>query len=564
MTSNARIDNPGNVRSAQPAKVPAPPESLRTTRFAAKNKVAAFLLIVALGFLLRVRGLDAVGFSEDEVNKVEAARGYLRGNFGVNLEHPMLMKWLVTLSLLGADSWNRGLGRKHPVSEETAVRLPNLIFGSLTAIVIFVFAQELFGSSVGLISALLWAIGIGAITVNRLAKEDTLLVFFTWLAYYFYLRAKSLGPSGSPGQGTLYALSGTSFGLMLAAKYFPHYLGLNFLYYHLLSRSDKKPRLSKRDHAIIFGACALAFLVVNPVIVFPSTLRYMLAYVREGTMTHHGYLMMGHFYYDDPAHPLRGLPIYFYFLLLGIKTPLPILGALGVGLVEVFKQKRKPEPFFLSLMFLMWIVPFSLLGAKWLRYMLSLMPVVYMLSAIGIVKIFAWVSNFMREGFGRKLRPALVGAFALVFFLEPLGVTLKAAPFYSLYLNPLGRSRVAYYFPHDELYDAGLREAIREICEQAPPNAAVGGEAPAVFRYYFHKFGRDDLRYFRLSDPLRSTKAADSAYVVVQDGRKYFENISLIQELEFQSKPMQVIRVAGAPAAKLYHTDQLAQLRGPA
>ena len=61
------------------------------------QKLAALFLIVALGLALRFRGLDRVGFNEDEVHKVEAARAYLRGNFSVNLEHPMLMKSLIAV-----------------------------------------------------------------------------------------------------------------------------------------------------------------------------------------------------------------------------------------------------------------------------------------------------------------------------------------------------------------------------------------------------------------------------------------------------------------------------------
>src|SRR5262245_35062374 len=153
-----------------------------------KHKTTALLLIVSLGFFLRLYGLERVGFNDDEINKVEAARSYLRGDFRVNLEHPMLLKSLVTLSLVGADLWNRGSGVAHQIPDEVAVRLPNALFGSLTAIVIFLLAQEFFGFEVGLLSAFLWSVGTIAITVNRLTKEDTLLVFFTWLAYYFYLR----------------------------------------------------------------------------------------------------------------------------------------------------------------------------------------------------------------------------------------------------------------------------------------------------------------------------------------------------------------------------------------
>lgn len=127
------------------------------------------------------------GAERGQSHKVNAARSYLQGDFSANAEHPMLMKWLVTLSVAGADCWNRGIGHARPILDETAVRFPNLVFGSLTAIVLFRFTQEMFGFEVGLTAAVLWAIGTPSIMVNRIAKEDTLLVFFTWLAYLFYL-----------------------------------------------------------------------------------------------------------------------------------------------------------------------------------------------------------------------------------------------------------------------------------------------------------------------------------------------------------------------------------------
>ena len=240
-----------------------------------KYQVKALVLIVLLGFSLRLRGLDEVGFTDDEVYKLEAAHSYLRGDFLVNLEHPMLMKSLVTLSLAAADLWNHGPGQSYPISDEVAVRLPNVIFGSLTAVVIFLFTQEFFGFEAALLGAFLWSVGTIAITVNRLAKEDTLLVFFTWLAYYFYLRAKRLSLMPTRMRAVSYAASGASFGLMLASKYFPHYLGLNFLYYHLFRGKEPFPARRRVDTWLVFGTCAVVFVLANPVILHPGTLRHM-------------------------------------------------------------------------------------------------------------------------------------------------------------------------------------------------------------------------------------------------------------------------------------------------
>ena len=49
-------------------------EQTIATRLPSQKRAALLLLIVAVGFLLRVRGLERVGFNEDEINKVQAAR----------------------------------------------------------------------------------------------------------------------------------------------------------------------------------------------------------------------------------------------------------------------------------------------------------------------------------------------------------------------------------------------------------------------------------------------------------------------------------------------------------
>jgi len=59
-------------------------------------------------------------------------------------------------------------------------------------------------------------------------------------------------------------------------------------------------------------------------------------------MTHHGYLMMGHFYFNDVAHLRGGMRSNFYLLMLAIKTPLPVLVALGVDWSRSSGGEKKP------------------------------------------------------------------------------------------------------------------------------------------------------------------------------------------------------------------------------
>ena len=295
----------------------------------------------------------------------------------------------------------------------------------------------------------------------------------------------------------------------------------------------------------------MVFILADPVILLPGTLRYMLHYAGEGTMTHHGYLMMGHLRSEEPGHLRGGMPIYFYLLFLTLKTPLPVLVALIVGLSELWKRRREPGPFFMIFMFVFWIVPFSLVGAKWLRYMLSWMPAVYIISAVGLVRIGRWASAKVGQT-RRQWAPALAAAVALMFVAEAAWVAVESAPYYTLYLNPLGLGRTGHYFPHDEENDMGLREAIKHIAREAPNGAYVGGASECVFAYYLHKFGRDDLHYFDLSDRTPWAQASPSAYLVIQDGRKYFENISSIREVEASHAPLRTVEIGGAEAVRVY------------
>jgi 4-amino-4-deoxy-L-arabinose transferase-like glycosyltransferase len=522
-----------------------------------KHKHLAVLFIVLLGLALRLRGIGQAGFNEDEIAKVNAAHSYLHGQFAVNLEHPMLMKSLIAISLAAGDMWARTGG--HPLAEEALVRLPNVLFGSLTAVVIFLIGQEFFGAGIGLLSAFLWSTGIIAITINRVAKEDTLLVCFTWLAYYCYARAKNL-VSRDENSGRLYAASGASFGLMLASKYFPHYLGLNALYYWFRGRRRSPTTALKRcANGRFLGACALIFILFNPLPLMPGTLRYILGYIHGSSITHHGYLVMGRLYREDAAG-MGGMPKYFYLLLLAIKTPISILAGFLVGLAVIWKRRREPGPSFVLFMLLWWIVPFSLVGPKWFRYMLAWMPTVYIVAAVGLAYVGSALMAWARQRWNSWTVPALAAACGLLLLVYPAAVAVESGPYYSLYLNAFGLNRIGHYFPHDEMNDMGLRPAIERICETAPYGASVGGEAKPVFDYYFHRYGRDDLKYFDLSDKLRRV-GSDSAFLVVQEGRRYFENIDFVQSVESHQAPIHTVRIDGANAADIYHNEQLAVLR---
>ncbi len=514
--------------------------------------VGTLALLLVLGLALRVTELGAIGFAEDEMNKLDAIHAYEHGDITGNAEHPMMMKAFMYGSVRAAQALNKN---GSDISEEAALRFSNVLFGALTIIPLFLLTAAFFDRWTGLLAAGFWAFGVNAITFNRIGKEDTLLVFFMLFAFYFYLLAKQLSPRDLVGRRRNYILSGCAFGLMLASKYFPHYWGLNALYHHNFRVRKTPPQPNEpsgKTPWIFYLAIPLAFLIANPPILLPQVWNYLNAYMGERLLVHTGYFFGDHLYKNNMSgSPFWGTPIYFYLLYMLIKIPIPVLIAFGIGLFVAIRRWRHPGHAFVLLMLFFWIVPFSLAGAKWLRYTLSLMPLVYMLAAIGVV----WAVKFLSQRFKVfERKPAVLPALAvLIFIVLPAWSARAHSPHYALYTNALGGGYAGYFFPHDEFYDDGLREAIKFVADNAPQNATITHETPAVARHYLERFGRTDLKSVAMStaefDP---AKLSGPTFMIVQRGRIYFENQQKLEYVRNNFRKIHEVSVVGLTAAEIF------------
>jgi hypothetical protein len=543
---------PEAVAASKATSIPATrrePGTILWSRYA----VAAVILLIVGGFGLRLSGIGKVGFAEDEINKLEAVRSYDRGDFSANSEHPMLMKVLMDLSLRGARTWNALTGGS--VNEEAALRFPNVLIGALTAFPLFLLTAALFDKRTALWAAAFWAFGVNAITYNRIGKEDTLMVFFMLFAFYFFLRAKQVDTRQIPRVRKYLNLSAISFGLMMASKYFPHYFGLNMLYhhkYHVRERDPAEPRFfTPLSFFILIG---IVFLVANPGVLLPGVWSHLNAYSGEKLLTHTGYIMGDRVFRNRMSDsPFWGLPVYFYLLFLGIKVPLALLAAFLLGLVVSVKQRHRPGARFVLFMVLFWIVPYSLAGAKWLRYTLSLMPFLYMGAAVGTVAALAWLDRFLARFTTGPNAIAIATALLLIVLVVVPGWTAYAsAPHYALYSNAFGEKYTAHFFPHDEFYDDGADEAIRFVCQHAPQNATIVSETPGLVRYYTEKFGRGDLKSQVLSDPKYTPSSQEPTFVILQKGRTYLENQAEMKEVQQRFTMVYAGCIRGHTAAEVY------------
>jgi len=526
--------------------------------------VGTLAIFIVMGFGLRVSQLGAIGFAEDEMNKLDAVRAYRRGDITANAEHPMIMKGLMFASLEASNAWHKHGGRQ--ISEETALRLPNVIVGTLTVIPLFLLTAAFFDRWTGLLAAGFWAFGINAITMNRVGKEDTLLVFFMLFAFYFYLRAKQTSPRDMAVRGKNYILSSISFGLMLASKYFPHYFGLNALYHHWFHVRKAEPgEPGGKTPTIFYLLLPVTFLIANPALLIPEVWEYLNAYMGERLLVHTGYFFGDQLYKNNMSStPFWGTPAYFYLLFMAIKIPLLVLAAFIAGLIVSIKQRSHPGHAFLIFMFLFWIVPYSLVGAKWMRYTLSLMPFVYMLAAVGVVAgigILFSLFKGLEPGLHARSQPGVLvqapvivsALVVLIVLVLPAWTAYANRPHYALYTNALGAGRAGYYFPHDEFYDDGLREAIKLVCDKAPRGATIAHETPAVARYYLERYGRLDLASHAMSAPeFDPEKLSGPAFMIVQNGRIYFENRDKISFIRAKFRKVYEVRINEITAAEVF------------
>jgi hypothetical protein len=521
----------------------------------------AVLVLAGLGF--RVSSLSADGLSEDELNKLQAVAEYREhGLTSANGEHPLLMKALLTASVVFADKWNSvpALGGRRSISPEAALRLPATIFGALTTILIFLVAAELFGAEVGLIAAALWAFDPMAIGFNRIAKEDTFLVFFFLLANVFWLRGQRVAETQSTSRAQKYYwATAATFGAMVASKYLPQLIGISFSYYWLFQRiPETRWRLGKKRLLICVAFMSAAFLLLNPTILLPSTWKQMGLFAGQKLIGHDGYEFMGRLYSHKMTDWLKGTPWYFYQVLLFVKLPLLTVAGFLVGLPLLFRRKLGDGRYFLILWLFIWTITFSFAGGKFARYFTVVLPAVVITSAIGVQWAGNWIAKRLALFAVSGVRSYVRGALALVVVLSSLRAAANSSPHFRLYTNALGGgvAKAGYYFPHDEFYDASMRDAIFEIAKRAQPGAQVASESQSLASYYAQRANRPDLVCVFISDPSALQQLREGDFVIDARGRRYFSNELVLTALEQSGVPAFRLSLGEVPSASVYVLDQ--------
>lgn len=518
------------------------------------------LVLTGLGF--RVAGLSAEGLSEDELNKLNAVADYrANGLTGANGEHPMLMKALQASSIILAEKWNNSFaGAQNRIAPETALRLPGVIAGALSALLIYLIAAELFGVEVALIAAALWTFDPTGIGFNRVAKEDTFLLFFFLLANVFWLRGQRVAESTDRNPNGYYWATAACYGAMVASKYLPHFIGISWCYYWMFQQLPQtRWRVGKKRLVVFFAIMGIVFLILSPTILLPETWQQMGLFAGGKRVTHDGYEFMNQLYTQRVVDWLNGIPVYYYFVFTAVKLPVLTVAGFIVGLPLLFRRKLGDGRYFLLFWFLLWVVAFCFPGGKFTRYYTTVLPAVLITCALGIQFAGRWIANRVASvdalsGF-RHYVPA---ALAVIVIAGAAVSSVQAAPHFRLFTNSVGGGMdwAGYYFPHDEFYDASMRNAIAEIAGRAAPGARVASESPSLASYYAERAQRADLACVSLSDPAAIQQLRPRDFIIIARGRRYFSNDALITTLRLHSTPILDLNLGEVPSVKIYHLDQ--------
>ena len=523
-------------------------------------------LLVIGGFALRLTHLSAEGLSEDELNKLQAVTDYRQhGLTSANGEHPLLMKALQTVTVVFADQWNTiSPGRNNPIATETALRFPSVLFGALTAILIYLLTAELFGAEVGLIAAALWAFDPSAIGFNRIAKEDTFLLFFFLLANVFWLRGQRVAESKPDVKPMKYYwAAAAAFGAMMASKYLPQMLTITIAYYWIFqAMPETRWRLGKKRMLTFFAVMGVTFLLLNPTILFPGTWKQMGLFAGQKLIGHDGYEFMGQVYSHRLTDWFNGIPWYFYHLFVAIKLPLLTLAGFVIGLPLLFRRKFGDGRYFIMLWLFLWMMTFSFVGGKFTRYFTVALPAVLITAAIGIQFCSSWVARKLAGLLAASwptnyLRLALV----VVVIVGSVQAAALVAPHFRLFTNALGGgvTREGYYFPHDEFYDGSVRDVMYEIAKRAKPNAQVASEVPILAEYYAQRANRPDLVCVSLSDPSALKQLKEGDFIIDARGRRYFSNEILLNALANSTAPAFQTTLGRPLSASVYELDKTSQ-----
>jgi hypothetical protein len=484
--------------------------------------VAGVATLAGVALAARTPGLGVPDLAQAEHHKLEAIAAWRTGHLIVDGEHPALFKSAAYLS-------TRIFG-------ETALglRVPSVIAGVASCVLVALIGRRLFGEIAGWAAGGLMALGMIAVGIDRVGKEDAVMLALTLAALLCWLRADE----GARWWFGTAALAGAA----AAVKYEALPL-LPLLWVAGWSRLGPRPPGRVRDIALVGAAFLGVHLVLNPLLLVPAQWEFLWDFTSslmadrppaDGSIVPtHGFAAAGDLHDAKPS--------WYYLLYLVLKAqPLWVAAVAGGTLLALARRRRE------DLLVLVWafgyLAAISLVPFGFARYLAPALPALALLGGLAM----AWLV----ERVGRARAPAL--ALAAAALAAPLVVSL---PYPALYVNALGggSARALHWSPDDAGGNLGMTRAIATIAAEGVDGGTAVAD-PTLVR--FLSGGRlRGVSVENLSADPADLRAHGVRAVVVQPSQITLGNRALFDWLSRSATPDLTVRVRGVAMVRVYRID---------
>ncbi len=495
---------------------------------AERATAAGVVALAVTAMAVRIPALGTPDLAQAEHHKLEAVAAWRAGHLIVNGEHPALFKGVVLVS-----TWIAG-------ETAAALRMPSVIAGVAGCVLVALIGRRLYGPVAGWAAGGLMALGTIPVGIDRVGKEDAVMMALALAAVLCWLRAGE-DPRWWTGAAAL-------AGAAVAVKYEALPL-LPALWVAGRAGLGPRPPARPRDAALVGLAFLGAHLALNPLLLVPAQWEFLWEFTgsllddrppADGSIVPtHGFAAAG------DLHEAK--PVWYYALYLAVKAqPLWIAAAAGGVVIAAARRRRE------DVLLLVWaggyLAAISLVPFGFARYLAPALPALALLGGLSV----AWAIARL----GRVAAPA--AAAAAVALVAPLALAL---PFPALYVNALGggSGRALHWSPDDAGGNLGMTRAIAAL-EGRGVDGQVAVADPTLVRF---------LSGGRLSAVATEGLAADPAAlrsegvraVVVQPSQVSLGNRALFDWLWRTAEPDLTVRVRGMAMVAVYGIDAAGEPR---
>jgi len=407
------------------------------------------------GYLvLLLSGARALGYTRDEGFYAYAAQvlelwfervreqglsAFSRPNidhfFGVNHEHPVLMKLLFALShRLFHERWQLF------AESGTAYRFPGMLMASLAVAVIYLWGREAVGRAAGVVSALLFAFMPRVFFHAHLACFDVPVTSMWLVTSYAYVRAFL-----KPSPASVIA-AGVLYGLFLDTKHnawiFPFALLAHLACVRVYERLRKLPRTGARVPWALLGVAGIGPCVLFlcwPWLWFDTGARVLEWFHFHLGHEYYNMEFLGRTYWKPPMPRL-------YAPVMTLATvPLVTLALFALGVFAIARSLRREAPAERWVHDSFWLVGLAASYAPWLsadtpifggtKHWLPAYPFLCLVAGRGFVLVRSHLAELLPVKWREPRRQTLALAAACV--TGPLVMTLHSHPWGLTFYTPL-------------------------------------------------------------------------------------------------------------------------------